>query len=203
MQSFPPKDGAPYWDRIDVDPAFREWVAKCDTPSAGGLRLGHHQPQGPWTGAWGRYCFSNACHGGRINSGSRAPVSHQQNIVIPHVAGRFAQCSKVTQQGRYAQHRLGFDLIVALYTTARSPARSIPIGQAIAMRYHDRAVAGSSQYQNIGLHQCLWASPCRRYRHPGAGWAGVENYQVTLGGRSGLDNALGEKLAPDSLKESS
>ena len=204
VQVLAPKDGAPYWERIDADPAFREWVvAQRHTSPAGGVRLGHHQPQGPWTGARGRHSFPNARYDLADQFGfSELRVSHQQNIVIPHVAlaDLPAVFEQLLQQG-LATPNIGLisDLIACpgMDYCALATARSIPIGQAIAMRYQSmEQLLGPL---NIKISGCINA--CGHHHVGDIGIlgldkAGVENYQVTLGGRSGLDTALGEKMGP-------
>ena len=44
MQVLPPKDGAPYWERVDADPKFREWVAgQTRYPSHWRNRIDRHE----------------------------------------------------------------------------------------------------------------------------------------------------------------
>ena len=89
MQVLAPKDGAPYWERIDADPAFREWVARNVTPhrqedyaSVTISLKAHGQAPGDATASQMRTMADLADQFGF----SELRVSHQQNIVIPHVA---------------------------------------------------------------------------------------------------------------------
>ena len=212
VQVLAPKDGAPYWERIDADPAFREWVARNVTPhrqedhaSVTISLKAHGQAPGDATASQMRAMADLADQFGF----SELRVSHQQNIVIPHVA--LADLPAVFEQ--LLQHGLATpniglisDLIACpgMDYCALATARSIPIGQAIAMRYQSmEQLLGPL---NIKISGCINA--CGHHHVGDIGIlgldkAGVENYQVTLGGRSGLDTALGEKWAPDSVKESS
>jgi sulfite reductase (NADPH) hemoprotein beta-component len=80
---------------------------------------------------------------------------------------------------------------------ALATARSIPIGQTIANRYAlQEAELGPI---SIKISGCINA--CGHHHIGDVGIlgldrAGVENYQVTIGGRPGLDAALGQKMGP-------
>ena len=205
MQPLPPNDGAPYWERIDADPAFREWVARNVTPhrqeeyaSVTISLKAHGQAPGDATAFQMRAMADLADQFGF----SELRVSHQQNIVIPHVAlGDLpAVFEGLTQQG-LATPNIGLisDLLACpgMDYCALATARSIPIGQAIAMRY--QAMEQLLGPLNIKISGCINA--CGHHHVGDIGIlgldkAGVENYQVTLGGRSGLDTALGEKMGP-------
>ena len=78
---------------------------------------------------------------------------------------------------------------------ALATARSIPIAQDIAVRYESRE-------QEIGPMQikisgCINACGHHHVGHIGIlglDKAGVENYQITLGGSAGNDASIGEKM---------
>ena len=205
VQVLAPKDGAPYWERIDADPAFREWVARNVTPhrqeeyaSVTISLKAHGQAPGDATASQMRAMADLADQFGF----SELRVSHQQNIVIPHVALADLPTvfEQLLQQG-LATPNFGLicDLIACpgMDYCALATARSIPIGQAIAMRYQSlEQLLGPL---NIKISGCINA--CGHHHVGDIGIlgldkAGVENYQVTLGGRSGLDTALGEKMGP-------
>ncbi len=205
MRSLPPKDAASYWERVDTDPAFREWVTRNVTPhrqedyaSVTISLKAHGQAPGDATASQMRGMADLADQFGF----SELRVSHQQNIVIPHVAlGDLpAVFEGLTQQGLGTPNiGLVSDLIACpgMDYCALATARSIPIGQAIAMRYQSmEQLLGPL---NIKISGCINA--CGHHHVGDIGIlgldkAGVENYQVTLGGRSGLDTALGEKMGP-------
>ena len=143
VQVLAPKDGAPYWERIDADPAFREWVARNVTPhrqedyaSVTISLKAHGQAPGDATASQMRAMADLADQFGF----SELRVSHQQNIVIPHVAlaDLPAVFEGLKQQG-LGTPNIGLisDLIACpgMDYCALATARSIPIGQAIAMRY--------------------------------------------------------------------
>ena len=205
MQSFPPKDGAPYWERIDTDPAFREWVTRNVTPhrqedyaSVTISLKAHGQAPGDATAAQMRAMADLADAVGF----SELRVSHQQNIVLPHVA--LADLPEVFE--RLCRHGLATanigltsDLIACpgMDYCALATARSIPIGQRIATRY--KPMEQLLGPLSIKISGCINA--CGHHHVGDIGIlgldkAGMEHYQVTLGGRPGLDTALGEKMGP-------
>jgi len=129
-------------------------------------------------------------------------VSHQQNLVLPHVAqADLPAIYRELAEVGLATPNIGLisDLIACpgMDYCALATARSIPIGQAIANRYASlEATLGPI---SIKISGCINA--CGHHHIGDVGIlgldkAGVENYQVTLGGRPGLDAALGEKMGP-------
>jgi len=205
IQALPPREGGAYWQRIDVDPAFREWVERNVTPhrqedyaSVTISLKAHGQAPGDATAAQMRAMANLAEDVGF----SELRVSHQQNIVLPHVA--LADLPEVFEQLRrhgLATANIGLisDLIACPgmdYCTLAT-ARSIPIGQAIATRYQPmEQLLGPLSIKISGCINACGHHHVGDIGILGLDKAGMENYQVTLGGRPGLDTALGEKMGP-------
>jgi sulfite reductase (NADPH) hemoprotein beta-component len=133
---------------------------------------------------------------------SELRVSHQQNIVLPHVGlADLPEVFETLCQHGLATANIGLisDLIACpgMDYCALATARSIPIGQTVARRYQSmEQLLGPL---SIKISGCINA--CGHHHVGDIGIlglekAGVENYQVTLGGRSGLDTAIGEKMGP-------
>jgi len=202
---FPLRCVDPYLDAVDADPAFRQWVERNVTP---------HRQEG-----YSSVTVSLKAHGQAPGDASASQmrrvaalaeafgfdeirVSHQQNLVLPHVsqADLPAIYRELAEVG-LATPNIGLisDLIACpgMDYCALATARSIPIGQAIANRYASlEATLGPI---SIKISGCINA--CGHHHIGDVGIlgldkAGVENYQVTLGGRPGLDAALGEKMGP-------
>ena len=205
IQALPPREGGAYWQRIDVDPAFREWVERNVTPhrqedyaSVTISLKAHGQAPGDATAAQMRAMANLAEDVGF----SELRVSHQQNIVLPHVA--LADLPEVFE--RLRQHGLATaniglisDLIACpgMDYCALATARSIPIGQAIATRYQPmEQLLGPLSIKISGCINACGHHHVGDIGILGLDKAGMENYQVTLGGRPGLDTALGEKMGP-------
>jgi sulfite reductase (NADPH) hemoprotein beta-component len=205
LWALPPREGGAYWEQIDTDPAFREWVKRNVTPhrhedyaSVTISLKAHGQAPGDATAFQMRAMADLADQFGF----SELRVSHQQNIVIPHVA--LADLPAVFDQlSQWDLDTPNIGLISDLIACpgmdycALATARSIPIGQTIAMRY--QSIEQLLGPLSIKISGCINA--CGHHHVGDIGIlgldkAGVENYQVTLGGRSGLDTALGEKMGP-------
>jgi sulfite reductase (NADPH) hemoprotein beta-component len=127
-------------------------------------------------------------------------VSHEQNIVLPHVAQ--ADLPEIYRQ--LAKHGLATaniglvsDIIACpgMDYCALATARSIPIAQDIALRYERReSEIGDLK---IKISGCINACGHHHVGHIGIlglDKAGVENYQVTVGGSAGNDAAIGQKM---------
>jgi sulfite reductase (NADPH) hemoprotein beta-component len=130
-------------------------------------------------------------------------ISHEQNVILPHVhkadlpalyaacarrAGH-RQCRADLRHHRLPRHgllRAGHGPVDPHRAGDRDPVRGAEAGTR-CRRAED---------QDLGLHQCLRASPCRPYRHSRARRAGVENYQITLGGDGTETAAIGERAGP-------
>jgi len=205
IQALPPREGGAYWQRIDADPAFREWVERNVTPhrqedyaSVTISLKAHGQAPGDATAAQMRAMANLAEDVGF----SELRVSHQQNIVLPHVA--LADLPEVFEQLRrhgLATANIGLisDLIACpgMDYCALATARSIPIGQAIATRYQPmEQLLGPLSIKISGCINACGHHHVGDIGILGLDKAGMENYQVTLGGRPGLDTALGEKMGP-------
>ena len=80
---------------------------------------------------------------------------------------------------------------------ALATARSIPIGQQIARRYqHLEPELGPIKIKISGCINACGHHHVGDIGILGLDKAGVENYQITVGGRTGMDAARGEKMGP-------
>ena len=131
-------------------------------------------------------------------------VSHEQNIVLPHVKkddlpalyAALAEADLAT-----ANHGLASDIIACpgMDYCALATARSIPIAQDIARRFEAPALARDIGALKVKISGCINACGHHHLGHIGIlglEKAGKENYQITLGGDAGEDAALGERLGP-------
>jgi sulfite reductase (NADPH) hemoprotein beta-component len=127
-------------------------------------------------------------------------ISHEQNIVLPHVAqADLPAIYRTLRSIGLATANIGLisDIIACpgMDYCALATARSIPIAQDIALRYARReAEIGHMQ---IKISGCINACGHHHVGHVGIlglDKAGVENYQITLGGSAGNDAAIGEKM---------
>jgi len=201
----PTRDVAPYWDAVNNQPHFKAWVTQNVTPhkqegyaSVMVSLKAPGQAPGDASAAQMRTLADLAEQVGF----SELRVSHEQNIVLPHVAQSdlMAVFGRLQEEG-LATPNIGLvsDLIACpgMDYCALATARSIPIGQQIAMRYqHLESELGPLKIKISGCINACGHHHVGDIGILGLDKAGVENYQITLGGRVGMDAALGEKMGP-------
>jgi sulfite reductase (NADPH) hemoprotein beta-component len=201
----PPRDVASYWDAVNNQSDFKAWVTQNVTPhkqegyaSVTVSLKAPGQAPGDASAAQMRVLAELAEQSGF----AELRVSHEQNIVLPHVAQSdlMAVFARLKREG-LATANIGLvsDLIACpgMDYCALATARSIPIGQQIARRYqHLEPELGSLKIKISGCINACGHHHVGDIGILGLDKAGVENYQITLGGRTGMDAALGEKMGP-------
>ncbi|MDC6472869.1 nitrite/sulfite reductase, partial [Luminiphilus sp.] len=201
----PSRDVAQYWDAVNNQPEFKTWVVHNVTPhkqegyaSVTVSLKAHGQAPGDASAAQMRLLAALAEQVGF----AELRVSHEQNIVLPHVAQSdlMAVFDRLKRAG-LATANIGLvsDLIACpgMDYCALATARSIPIGQQIARRYqHLEHELGPLKIKISGCINACGHHHVGDIGILGLDKAGVENYQITLGGRVGMDAALGEKMGP-------
>ena len=205
VPDFPERDTEPYLDQIDTVPAFRSWVEHNVSPhkhecyASVTVSLKAHGKTPGDASAEQMRCLADIAEQHGFNE---LRISHEQNIVLPHVAQ--ADLPEVYQRLRAAQlatANIGLlsDLIACpgMDYCALATARSIPIAQRVSQRYQARERALGPL--KIKISGCINA--CGHHHIGDIGIlgldkAGVENYQLTLGGRGGLAARLGDKMGP-------
>jgi sulfite reductase (NADPH) hemoprotein beta-component len=192
-----------YFDALDGDADFREWVEENVSPhkhpryaSVTISLKGHGDTPGDATSDQMRVIADLAEHFAH----DELRISHEQNIVLPHVPQADLPAIYRTLKTiglETANIGLISDIIACpgMDYCALATARSIPIAQDIALRYASReAEIGHMQ---IKISGCINACGHHHVGHVGIlglDKAGVENYQITLGGSAGNDAAIGEKM---------
>ncbi len=192
-----------YFDALDGDIGFREWVERNVSPhkhpSYASVTIslkGHGDTPGDATSDQMRAIADLAERLGH----DELRISHEQNIVLPHVAqADLPAIYRTLKTIGLATANIGLisDIIACpgMDYCALATARSIPIAQDIALRYTRReAEIGHMQ---IKISGCINACGHHHVGHVGIlglDKAGVENYQITLGGSAGNDAAIGEKM---------
>lgn len=129
-------------------------------------------------------------------------ISHEQNVVLPHVpADALPALHRALKAHGLATANVGLasDIIACPgmdYCTLAT-ARSIPVAQAIALALQEReAEVGQLK---IKISGCINACGHHHVGHIGIlglDRAGVENYQITLGGDGTERAAIGERTGP-------
>jgi sulfite reductase (NADPH) hemoprotein beta-component len=192
-----------YFDALDGDTDFREWVERNVSPhkhpSYASVTIslkGHGDTPGDATSDQMRAIADLAEHFAH----DELRISHEQNIVLPHVAqADLPAIYRILKTIGLETANIGLisDIIACpgMDYCALATARSIPIAQDIALRYASReAEIGHIQ---IKISGCINACGHHHVGHVGIlglDKAGVENYQVTVGGSAGNDAVIGEKM---------
>ncbi|MEM9043981.1 MAG: nitrite/sulfite reductase [Pseudomonadota bacterium] len=131
-------------------------------------------------------------------------VTHEQNIVLPHVAieDLYKVYSGLAAIGLDAPNKgLVTDIIACpgLDYCALATARSIPVAQRIAERFADTSRQAEIGPLQIKISGCINACGHHHVGHIGIlglDKAGVESYQITLGGDATESAALGARTGP-------
>ncbi len=131
-------------------------------------------------------------------------ISHMQNVVLPHVAKADlpALHAELMRAGlATANAGLLSDIIACpgMDYCALATARSIPIAQKIALQFKALGYEREVGKLNIKVSGCINACGHHHIGHIGIlglDRAGVENYQITLGGDAGPETAIGERAGP-------
>ena len=131
-------------------------------------------------------------------------ISHEQNVILPHVhkSDLPALHARLKDAG-LATANIGLisDIIACpgMDYCALATARSIPIAQEIATRFNELKLEHDVGPLKIKISGCINACGHHHVGHIGIlglDRAGVENYQITLGG-DGTENAsIGERAGP-------
>ena len=140
---------------------------------------------------------------------SEIRTTHQQNIVLPHVKktdlyGLYGKLKEV----KLAADNIGLitDIICCpgMDFCALATARSIPLSQAIAQRFADPARQRAIGEMQIKISGCINACGHHHVGHIGIlglEKAGVEFYQVKLGGDASENAAVGKVTGPGFSQE--
>ena len=131
-------------------------------------------------------------------------ISHEQNVILPHVPKQHLPVLyRALQDAGLASANIGqiSDIIACpgMDYCALATARSVPIAQQIARRFGDLKTERHIGPLKIKISGCINACGHHHVGHIGIlglDRAGVENYQITLGGDGSEDAALGDRTGP-------
>ena len=131
-------------------------------------------------------------------------ISHEQNVILPHVhKSDLPALHGALKQDGLATANIGLisDIIACpgMDYCALATARSIPIAQQIATRFDELQLEHEIGPLKIKISGCINACGHHHVGHIGIlglDRAGVENYQITLGGDGTADAAIGERAGP-------
>ncbi|MDE3029684.1 MAG: nitrite/sulfite reductase, partial [Paracoccaceae bacterium] len=131
-------------------------------------------------------------------------ISHEQNAILPHVhKGDLPSVHAILKKAGLAAANIGLisDIIACpgMDYCALATARSIPVAQQIAQRFAALDLEHEVGEIKIKISGCINACGHHHVGHIGIlglDRAGVENYQITLGGDATETAAIGEKAGP-------
>ncbi|SFK55737.1 nitrite/sulfite reductase [Shimia haliotis] len=131
-------------------------------------------------------------------------ISHEQNVILPHV--HKSDLPAIYAALREADlHTANIGLISDIIACpgmdycALATARSIPVAQKIAERFEELKLEHDIGHLQVKISGCINACGHHHVGHIGIlglDRAGVENYQITLGGDATWDAAIGERAGP-------
>jgi sulfite reductase (NADPH) hemoprotein beta-component len=131
-------------------------------------------------------------------------ISHEQNVILPHVHKRHLPAIHAELKAAgLATANIGLisDIIACpgMDYCALATARSIPVAQDIALRFEELKLEHEVGPLKIKISGCINACGHHHVGHIGIlglDRAGVENYQITLGGDGTEDAVIGTRTGP-------
>ncbi len=205
--AFQDRPVTPFDDHYVNDPVFRAW---CDTNLAPHKAPGYAiaqislKAQGATPGDASAAQMRALADIARDIGHDALRISHEQNVILPHVhkADLPALHARLKSHG-LATANIGLisDIIACpgMDYCALATARSIPIAQQIATRFDALKLEHEIGDLKIKISGCINACGHHHVGHIGIlglDRAGVENYQITLGGDHTQTAALGERTGP-------
>ena len=191
----------------EADPAFRAWSDTNLAPhKADGYAIvtvslkAHGATPGDATSSQMRVLAELAERFGH----DELRISHEQNVILPHVhKSDLPEVHSILGEHGLATANVGLisDIIACpgMDYCALATARSIPIAQEIAQRFDELKLEHGIGELKIKISGCINACGHHHVGHIGIlglDRAGVENYQITLGGDGTETAAIGERAGP-------
>ena len=205
--AFAARDTGPFDLAYANDPVFRAWAdSNLSAHRAKGYAIAqislkaHGATPGDATSDQMRVLADLAAQYGH----DELRVSHEQNIVLPHVhKADLPSIHAVLKEHDLATANIGkiSDIIACpgMDYCALATARSIPIAQEIATRFDELKLEHEIGDLKIKISGCINACGHHHVGHIGIlglDRAGVENYQITLGGDHTETAAVGQRTGP-------
>ncbi len=131
-------------------------------------------------------------------------ISHEQNVILPHVhKSDLPALYTALREAGLGTANIGLisDIIACpgMDYCALATARSIPIAQEIALRFDELKLEHEIGEMKIKISGCINACGHHHVGHIGIlglDRAGVESYQITLGGDHREDARVGDRTGP-------
>ncbi len=200
-------DTSAYDTAYAADGAFRAWAdTNLSKHRAGGYAIvtvslkAHGDTPGDATGEQMRILADLAETFGH----SDLRISHEQNVILPHVhKSDLPAVYAALKAAGLATANIGLlsDIIACpgMDYCSLATARSIPVAQELAMHFKALDLEHDIGPIKLKISGCINACGHHHVGHIGIlglDRAGVENYQITLGGDGSELAAIGEKIGP-------
>ena len=198
---------APFKAAYHADPVFRSWVDtninqhRQDGYAIVSISLKKQgETPGDATSAQMRVMAQLAREFGH----NELRISHEQNVILPHVhRAHLPEIHARLREAALATSNIGLisDIIACpgMDYCALATARSIPVAQQIATRFEELKLEHEIGELKVKISGCINACGHHHVGHIGIlglDRAGVENYQITLGGDHTETAAIGERAGP-------
>lgn len=205
--AFVSKDRQVFEAAYETNPAFRSWAdtnltahVRADHAIVSISLKAHGATPGDATAAQMRVMADLAERHGY----DELRISHEQNVILPHVArADLPAVYKALRAHGLATANIGLasDIIACpgMDYCALATARSIPIAQEIAQHVDEMKLEHAIGPLKIKISGCINACGHHHVGHIGIlglDRAGVENYQITLGGDGTQEATLGDRMGP-------
>ncbi|MEL7132690.1 MAG: nitrite/sulfite reductase [Pseudomonadota bacterium] len=205
--AFVTKSEAPFKDAYHNDPVFRAWAdTNLTAHRADGYKIvtislkKHGATPGDASAAQMRLIADLA----ETYGYDEIRISHEQNVILPHVhVSDLPAIHARLKAAGLATANIGLisDIIACpgMDYCALATARSIPIAQEIATSFDDLKREHDIGQLKIKISGCINACGHHHVGHIGIlglDRAGVENYQITLGGDHKEAAAVGDRVGP-------
>lgn len=200
-------DEAAYHQALAANPLFRQWVDQNVLPhrlSGYSIVTISLKKPGQTPGDASSDQMRGLADLAERYSHDELRVSHEQNLVLPHVAlGHLPAIFDALTALDLQTANVGLisDLIACpgMDYCALATARSIPIAQQIAERFSQLGLEETVGAMKLKISGCINACGHHHVGHIGIlglDKGGVESYQITLGGDGSENASLGEKIGP-------
>ncbi|MEM6593694.1 MAG: nitrite/sulfite reductase [Pseudomonadota bacterium] len=198
---------APFNAAYHEDPIFRSWVDtnitkhRADGYAIVSISI---KKQGQTPGDATSNQMRAMAEIARLYANDELRISHEQNVILPHVhkSDLPAIHARLREAG-LATANIGLisDIIACpgMDYCALATARSIPVAQQIATRFDELKLEHDIGDLKIKISGCINACGHHHVGHIGIlglDRAGVENYQITLGGNHTESAAVGQRAGP-------
>ncbi len=205
--ALPARPVAPFEAARRADPVFRAWADTNLAPHAVpgyAIATVSLKAHGATPGDAGAAQMRVLADVADAYSQSELRISHEQNVILPHVhRADLPALHAALKAAGLATANVGLisDIIACpgMDYCALATARSIPVAQAIATRFEELKLEHEIGPLKIKISGCINACGHHHVGHIGIlglDRAGVENYQITLGGDGSEDAVIGGRTGP-------